>query len=264
MSNPKKCTQSSFWDGHYYAEHSFWQFHVAKIGLQYIQIPKNAKILDIGCGDGRLTKHLATMIPEGEIIGLDPSSSMLAAAKKHQLPNLSFIEGNAMNLPFKSRFDRIVAFNSLHWISEINVALRQIHQALAPGGRALILVVPVQSRHPIHQIINEVAKSDRWHAYFDDVDCVFSFRTSAEWAVCIEQSKLILENLQLIDASLDYINKKAFADWLVGWIPFGTIPKDAKHQYIQDVVEAYVAKIPCDPNGVVHFHLDELVIVASK
>ena len=69
----KQYVASSCWDGNYYANHSEWQFHVATVALSYMTIPINAKILDIGCGDGRFTKYLADLIHNDEILGLDPS-----------------------------------------------------------------------------------------------------------------------------------------------------------------------------------------------
>ena len=262
--NEKLYIASSCWDGKHYANHSEWQFGMAAKALHFMQIPTNAKILDIGCGDGRFTKHLAKLVPNGELLGLDPSSSMLDAAQANIMPNLSFVSGNAVSLPFKNKFDRIVAFNSLHWVSEMKLALEQVCNALVPGGQVLILVAPIQVRHPLHQIINEVAKKEKWNLYFDNALNFFPFHTFAEWATLIEESGLIPENLQLIDASLDYKDKKSFADSLVGWVPFGTIPECKKKEYVADIVESYIAAIPCGPKGVVHYLLDELVIVASK
>jgi trans-aconitate methyltransferase len=264
LSVAAKYVASSCWDGIYYASHSKWQFHVASIALGYMQIPNNAKILDIGCGDGRFTKHFAGFFPDSEVLGLDSAPSMVAAAQANAMPNLSFILGNATNLPFRNQFDRIVAFNSLHWVSKINIALEQMRNALVPGGQILILVAPIQVRHQLHQIIDQVAKQQRWCDYFGNRPSVFSFYTLAEWATLIEEAGMIPENLKLIDVSFDYPEKQSFADSIAAWIPFGTIPEDKKSEYVQDVVEAYINAYPCDPNGVVHYHLDELVIIASK
>jgi trans-aconitate methyltransferase len=264
LSTGKEHVTSSCWDGKHYSSNSEWQFRVASVALNYMQIPTKAKILDIGCGDGRFTKHLAGLFPNSKILGLDPSSSMLATAQANVMPNLSFIVGDAVRLPIKSQFDRIVAFNSLHWVSEIHLALEQIRNALVLGGQVLILVAPIQVRHPIHRIIDEVAKRKHWSSYFGNAPSVFSFYTPAEWATLIEEAKLIPECLQLIDASFDYPSKKSFADFVAGWIPFGTIPGHKRREYVRDVVEAYVAVTPCDLGGIVHYYMDELVIVASR
>lgn len=256
---------SSIWNGKYYSNHSEWQFHVAKLALEFLTLPKNQpiKILDIGCGNGYFTRYLANQTPNGEILGLDPSVSMLEIAQKNIESNLSFICGNATHLPFKNQFDCIVAFNSLHWVAEIDVALEQIYSALVPGGKALFLVAPIQSRHPLHRIIDEVIQQ-RWQPHFDRDKSIFPFYTFSQWSCLIEESKLIPENIRIIDASMDYPNKNAFADSLKSWIPFGSIPEDKKMEFIDDIVASYLSRTPCEPNGTVHYNLDELVILASK
>ncbi len=260
----KKYISSSCWDGKYYSNNSEWQFRIATNSLNYMQFPTNAKILDIGCGDGRVTQYLADLFPHSTILGLDSSQSMLTTAQTNAKPNLSFVLGDAVNLPFENQFDRIVAFNSLHWVLEIRVALQQVCKALVAGGQALILVAPIQVRHPIHRIIDAIAKNDRWRSYFSDSPSVFCFYTLAEWATLLEEARMIPENLQLIDASLDFLDKKNFGDFVAGWIPFGTIPEDKRRDYVYDVTEAYIAVTPCDLDGTVHYRMDELVIVASK
>jgi trans-aconitate methyltransferase len=262
--NRKKYIASSRWVGNYYTSNSEWQFQLAAKALSYMRIPPNARVLDIGCGDGRFTKHLSTLFQNAKILGIDPSPSMLATARTNVMPNLSFSQGNAMKLLFKDKFDRIVAFNSLHWVPDSLTALKQVCKALKPGGQALILVAPIQVRYPLHRIINKVARRKRWRVHFGKVPSIFSFHTLPQWAELIEQAGMIPESLRFIDASLDYPNKKAFADSLTGWVPFGTIPENKKSLYVQDIVRAYIDVIPCGPKGQVHYRLDELVIVTSK
>jgi len=108
LPTEKKYIASSAWKGSHYANHSEWQFRIANTALDYIQIPTHAKILDIGCGDGRFTKYLASVVHEGEVIGLGPSHSMLTSAYTHVMPNLTFILGDALHLPYKNQFDRML------------------------------------------------------------------------------------------------------------------------------------------------------------
>ena len=63
-----------------------------------------AKTLDVACGTGFLTRHL-----RGDVVGLDQSDAMLAVARR-QAPNASFVQGDALDLPFEDgSFDRVFA-----------------------------------------------------------------------------------------------------------------------------------------------------------
>src|SRR4029450_10428017 len=62
-----------------------------------------ARVLDVACGTGFLTRHL-----RGDVVGLDQSEAMLRIARK-QAPNVSFVAGDALPLPFADEsFERVV------------------------------------------------------------------------------------------------------------------------------------------------------------
>lgn len=50
-------------------------------GLKQFTLPKNAMILDIGCGGGRTVQRLAALSPEGQVVGLDYSVASVAVAR---------------------------------------------------------------------------------------------------------------------------------------------------------------------------------------
>jgi len=61
-----------------------------------------ARTLDVACGTGFMTRHL-----RGEVVGLDQSSSMIGVARR-QAPNGTFVQGDALELPFEDdAFDRL-------------------------------------------------------------------------------------------------------------------------------------------------------------
>ena len=61
-----------------------------------------ARTLDVACGTGFLTRHL-----RGEVVGLDQSTTMLEEARR-QAPAATFVEGDALSLPFNAAtFDRV-------------------------------------------------------------------------------------------------------------------------------------------------------------
>jgi len=56
-------------------------------------LPARARIVDLGCGTGKLTRKLADAYPDARVIGLDTSASMLAGAKAHERAGLRFVRG---------------------------------------------------------------------------------------------------------------------------------------------------------------------------
>jgi len=97
--------------------------------------------LDLACGTGEVTvlvKEKAKVV-----IGLDYSLSMLKVAKR-KLPEIPFLRGDALNLPFKSAsFDTVLVSLGLRHFENTPKALAEIRRVLKRGGRVRILEVSI-------------------------------------------------------------------------------------------------------------------------
>ena len=94
------------------------------------------RILDIGCGTGRLTTEVAAAT--GILtIGLDASSAMLRqAATAHPGMPLAFVQGDGAALPLASgTFDAVFSTATFHWIGDHDRLFAAVHAVLVPGGR---------------------------------------------------------------------------------------------------------------------------------
>ncbi len=104
------------------------------------EIPPDAKILDIACGTGILTMRLARLVPEGAVVGVDFSPQMIIQARSKQSPdgsNVTFIEGNAEDLPFPDNsFDYVVNSFGFHFFPHPEKAVREMNRVLKDSGRA--------------------------------------------------------------------------------------------------------------------------------
>jgi trans-aconitate 2-methyltransferase len=68
------------WDGSEYARVSELQRAMARDAVAVLALGGSEKVLDIGCGDGILTRAIAANVPRGYVVGLDPAQGMLSAA----------------------------------------------------------------------------------------------------------------------------------------------------------------------------------------
>ncbi|KAI7546110.1 S-adenosyl-L-methionine-dependent methyltransferase [Hortaea werneckii] len=113
--------------------------------LSYLDIQPTDRILDIGCGDGQLTSQIAQVATEGQVLGLDASSSFITTANKlHSSPNCSYRLQDCTALSTTSdaildgSWDKVFSNAALHWIlrpptTRQNV-FHDIHRVLKPGG----------------------------------------------------------------------------------------------------------------------------------
>ena len=103
-----------------------------------LNLPADARVLEIGCGDGALWRRNLERLPCGwRITMLDLSAGMLAAARR-DLPatQFAFAQADAEKLPLReSSFDAVVANHMLYHLPDLPRALREVRRVLAPGGR---------------------------------------------------------------------------------------------------------------------------------
>ncbi|KAI7165326.1 S-adenosyl-L-methionine-dependent methyltransferase [Hortaea werneckii] len=113
--------------------------------LSYLDNQPTDRILDIGCGDGQLTSQIAQAATEGQVLGLDASSSFIATAnQQHSSPNCAYRLQDCTALSITSdaildgTWDKVFSNAALHWIlrppTTRATVFHDIHRALKPGG----------------------------------------------------------------------------------------------------------------------------------
>lgn len=96
-------------------------------------------IVDLGSGSGEFSARLAALVPDGRVIGIEPDPSMLAAARRHQRPNLEFVAARAEELDAvvpPNSVDLVVSRAMLHWVrlDRYPRVFEAVFRVLRPGG----------------------------------------------------------------------------------------------------------------------------------
>ena len=182
-------TNNDDWNAAQYTQHSSLQEAMAAEVLALLQLRGDERVLDVGCGDGRITAQIADRVPKGTVLGVDASPDMIAHATReygpggaHALANLRFEVADARALPFAAAFDLLVSFNALHWVHEPATALRGIAAALAPGGRAQLRMVTRGAATSLEEAAEATRKQPRWAAHFNGFEDPYLRATANEYA----------------------------------------------------------------------------------
>jgi trans-aconitate methyltransferase len=118
------------WSASNYAENGRFVADLAGGVFELLNPLRGERILDLGCGDGALTKKLVEA--GASVVGVDSSADMIAAAKALGL-DARLVP--AEDLPFAGEFDAVFSNAALHWMHDQNAVLARVARALAPGGR---------------------------------------------------------------------------------------------------------------------------------
>lgn len=129
------------WDATRYHRVSDPQFDWGQRIIARLHPLAGERILDIGCGTGRLTREIiraAGGLSTARVIGLDRSGSMLAVARADAAVSespIGYVQGDGAALPFANAFDAIFSAATLHWIHDHAAVFRSVSSALVPNGR---------------------------------------------------------------------------------------------------------------------------------
>ena len=135
--------------------------------LEFVHLPAQPSVLDLGCGTGRLLNRLATQFADLEGTGLDLSAEMLhQAEQQNRYPSrLHFVQGRAQNLPFASeQFDAVFSTLSfLHYPDPERVFL-EVSRVLRSAG-SFYLVDPLLRWQPALQVLPMPAGEIRFYGF---------------------------------------------------------------------------------------------------
>jgi trans-aconitate 2-methyltransferase len=129
---------SKEWNATLYHQISAPQLSWGKKVLSRVPLRGDERVLDAGCGTGRLTRDLLDALPRGQVVALDASRNMIEAARAYLQPDfpdrVEFACCDLLELPFEQQFDGIFSTASFHWVLDHERLFRNLYCALRPGG----------------------------------------------------------------------------------------------------------------------------------
>lgn len=254
------------WKGDEYAKNSASQKASAEEFMHGVPFKGTEHILDVGCGDGKITVAMARAVPQGTVIGVDISSSMIQAAQtafSHQ-KNLSFYVENAATISFEQSFDLITSFTVMQWVLEQSQALQCFEKALKPGGR-LWIQMPTGLPTAMEQALEKTILRARWRDYFTQFSAPWRFYQADEYRDLLVEAQLVPTRLDLVTKHELFPSRTVFHGFLKQWFPYlRPIPLDQKEAFLTDLLDEYLQLLPPDEHGRVSFIVERLEVEATK
>jgi ubiquinone/menaquinone biosynthesis C-methylase UbiE len=132
----------------------------ARVLLEYAAPQPGERVLDVACGTGIVTRHVAPMVgAAGQVVGLDISPAMLAVARALPAPGgatIDWREGNALTLTLPdAAFDLVLCHQGVQFFPDRAAAVREMRRVLTKGGRVVLSVWQALQRHSVFAAVYE-------------------------------------------------------------------------------------------------------------
>lgn len=256
------------WNGEEYHRNSSSQKEAAADLLNKIHLNGSESILDIGCGDGKITASLSKLLNSGRILGIDLSASMIDFAKKVYsntlYPNLEFELMPAEEIDFHEAFDVLLSFTTMQWIRDHSLVLAKVWDSLNSSG-IFGVTMPMGFPSALEKAVNEVIHKEKWKNYFINFDNGYTFVTLEEYTEYLKKQGFDIVCLEVVRQEDIFTSVAFFKGFISQWFPYlRPLPNDEKEVFMTEVLDRYIEGEPLDESGQLHFRILRLESIAQK
>jgi len=169
-------------------------------------------VLDLGCGTGDLTTHLARRVgPSGHVFAVDPDVERLEVARKSipkELGNISYLEGRGEDLSMIAggTIDLVYSNYAIHWVQNKRSMMRELARCLRPGGRCAFELVSTMS-----PFLVEVTKMSAGCG--EVLLPKIKGLSERQWRDLLLQRDFMVRKAELLEVWEHFADLEAFFDW---------------------------------------------------
>lgn len=263
-------TASTKWNAAEYAAHSSVQQSWARELITRLNLRGDEHILDVGCGDGKVTAEIAKAVSRGFVVGIDASAEMIGFARKafpsSQISNLKFQFCDARKIKSDRRFGLIFSNAALHWVDDHQAILRGMASVLKIGGRLVVSCGGKGNAQDVFVALRPELRLENWGKYFRKMPKPYFFYAPEDYEKWLPKFGFKVNSIKLTPKDATYDGAEGFAAWLrTTWLPYvQRVPQNMREEFIAAVTRRYVAKHPPDAQNKVHVRMVRLEIDAMK
>jgi trans-aconitate methyltransferase len=267
---PKPSSPGIKWNAADYAANSVPQHAWARELIAKLKLRGDEHILDVGCGDGKVTAEIARALPRGTATGIDASPQMIEFAQKRfppgKNPNLEFRVMDARKIKFARRFDFVFSNAVLHWMDNHRAFLLGAAAVLRSSGRLIVSCGGKGNAQDVFVALRPEMRLKRWRDFFRGMPKPYFFYSPADYEKWLPRAGFKTLNIHLAPKAAKYDGRVGFATWLrTTWLPYTQrVPEHSREEFIAAVTDRYVAKHPPDDAGRVRVRMVRLEIDAVK
>lgn len=168
------------WDAGSYDRISDMQLESGRDFLATVALRGDEVVIDAGCGTGRVTRLLLERLPEGRVIGVDGSPSMIERARDNLRGQAELVVSDLLEFEPPEPVDLVFSTATFHWIIDHDRLFRSIHGWLRPGGRLAAQLGGKGNAQNVIDATVEVARTEPFAPHLRGVEHPWNFPSPEE------------------------------------------------------------------------------------
>lgn len=227
-------------DGEKYLKASKHQKEWGKKLIEELNIQKSDYILDLGCGDGLLTKMIKDIASDGYVLGIDASKGMISKAKDYKLPNLEFKQLDINDITFENKFTIIISNATLHWVKDHKKLLINCYNALKTNGVLRFNFAGDGNSSNFFKVVKERIKSNKYKFHFKNFEWPWFMPNKSGYENIISNNNFTEFKIWEENADRYFLNEEEMIRWIdqPSLVPFLKYINDeqTKNEFRNEVV----------------------------
>ena len=146
--------------------------------MERLELRGDETVLDAGCGSGRLTEALRERLPDGRVIGVDVSASMIEAARGRLGPDADLRVADLVSLDLGGEtVDAVFSTATFHWIADHDALFASLRGVLRPGGRLVAQCGGAGNIASVHAAARQAGDDPPFREHFEGWNGPWNFAT---------------------------------------------------------------------------------------
>src|ERR687884_1764963 len=171
-------SEARSWDGAAYDRLSTPMEQLGREVMERLELRGDETILDAGCGSGRVTELLLERVPDGRVIGVDASASMIDAARERLGDDADLRVADLVGLDLGGdTVDVVFSTATFHWIADHDALFRSLRAALRPGGRLVAQCGGAGNIAAVHAAARQAGDDPPFRTHFEGWRGPWNFAT---------------------------------------------------------------------------------------
>ena len=203
-------------------------------------------VLDAGCGSGRITAIVIERVPDGRVIAVDGSPSMVEKVREVLRPQDVAIVSDLTKLELDEPVDAVFSTAVFHWILDHDALFARIRAALRDGGRFAAQCGGEGNIDVFRKAGEEVARREPYAAYLEGIEGLWNYAGAAETEARLRAAGFADVRCWLEPWPVDPPEPEAFARTICLGAHVERLPEDLRDRFVADVLAAQPSPLRLD------------------